>query len=119
MACDKNYRCYYNKSLFQSDEIIITMAENGPRSVLLTYSHAINIMTTNGINTTLPVNLLELVTTLIITVIFIYATIRLISGFTTIMTISSYSMGNYEYNIEELRIYLQVNFLKSITFTKT
>lgn len=63
----------------------------------------------NGIKVTLPTTPLELATTIAIAILFLYATIKLISGFTTMMAISNYSMGNYEYNIEELRIFLEVN----------
>lgn len=107
VAC-RNFRCYYNISPSDSNEIVVKAVDNLQQSVLLTYNHVINILTTNAVKTTVPLNEIEIVTTILTIVILMYATIQLISGFTTIMAISSYSMGNYEFNIDGLRIYLQV-----------
>lgn len=77
-------------------------------SIVLAYTFVVKTLTTNELKIILPTDQLQLVTSIIITVALLFTTIRLISGFTTMMTISNYSMGNYEYNIDNLRIYMQV-----------
>lgn len=77
-------------------------------SIFSSYMFIIKSITTNELKILLPKNPKELLVSLIITTLLLYATIKLISGFTTMMSISNYSMGNYEHNIDGLRIYLQV-----------
>lgn len=108
MACGEDYRCKHNISFLDLKDVILVKATTLEESILLTYSYVVNIMSTNAMAKIIPTDKLQLITVLLISAVFMYTTIRLIGGFTSMMWISSYSMGNYEYNINELRIYLQV-----------
>lgn len=90
-------------------------------SILFTYSYIVNLLTTNSMRLVLPTNALELITTMVVGFIFIFTTTGLIARFTTMLSITNYSKANYEYDIDELRIYLQVCnvfFFKSLQNTQ-
>lgn len=107
-ACNKNYRCYYNTHYLDTSTVELVEAKTWEDSILLAYTFIVKTLTTNELKTIIPTDPFQLIISIIITIFLLYATIHLVSGFATMMSISSYSMGNYEHNIDGLRIYLQV-----------
>lgn len=110
IACGKKYRCKYNKVPDAQDrKVILVYSSTLLDAIALSYMHIVNLLTTNTSRVVITSTVLEVVATLLIAISFLYTTIRLISRYTTMLSITNYSKGNYEYEIEALYFYLQVS----------
>lgn len=112
VACLDNYRCPYNNAPdIHNRQIILEDASDLIRSIMLAYMHIINLLTTNTTRIIVVTDALEVFITLLASFSLMFATIRLISRYTTMLSITNYSKSNYEHKIEALHIYLQVSYI--------
>lgn len=72
------------------------------------YINVINIFTINGIIQSFNDTKVQMVVFIVLACISIVVLLGLIGGYATKVKIDTYSRENYEYNIQSLKIYLQV-----------
>lgn len=106
-ACP-NGKCYHLNSVIDIKVKEYVLAEEGMPSLLLAYQYVVNIFTTTGMTEIIPMNMLQIVSSLIIIMVIQFTLVALSSEFATFIAIAQYSLSKYDYDIRQLRTYLEV-----------
>lgn len=79
-------------------------------SEMLAYSYVVNIFTATGVSVVFPVNIPQLIVTIIIALLSLYVTGVITSTFASILVIENSKMTQYEHKIDTLKQYLVVKY---------
>ena len=85
-------------------------SETSWSSVLIAYTYIVGIFTSTSIRKVVPVNLQELIVSLVLAFCVQYQIATLASGFANFIIIENSTMSHYQHDINKLKIYLKVTW---------